>query len=85
MRKMNYEVNVNGKSSEEVAKQFYKKRIYFVKFTRNIQIYMFEMTVHYKMSGFCAYLYIFQKVFHFSSFSFRISNVFLKKYKRSVY
>ena len=25
MRKMNYEVNVNGKSSEEVAKQFYKR------------------------------------------------------------
>ena len=49
---MNYEVNVNGKSSEEVAKQFLQKRSYFVKFTRNIQIYMFEMTVHYKMSGF---------------------------------
>ncbi len=26
MRKMNYEVNVNGKSSEEVAKQFLQKR-----------------------------------------------------------
>ena len=65
---MNYEVNVNGKSSEEVAKQFLQKRSYFVKFTRNIQIYMFEMTVHYKMSGFCAYLYIFQKVFHFAHF-----------------
>lgn len=25
MRKMNYEVNVNGKSSEEVAKQFLQK------------------------------------------------------------
>ena len=25
MRKMNYEVNVNGKNSEEVAKQFYTK------------------------------------------------------------
>ena len=61
MRKMNYEVNVNGKNSEEVAKQFLQKRIYFVKFTRNIQIYMYEMTVHYKMNGFCAYLYIFQK------------------------
>ena len=68
MRKMNYEVNVNGKSSEEVAKQFLQKRSYFVKFTRNIQIYMFEMAVHYKMSGFCAYLYIFQKVFHFAHF-----------------
>ena len=31
MRKMNYEVNVNGKNSEEVAKQFLQKRIYFVK------------------------------------------------------
>ena len=51
MRKMNYEVNVNGKSSEEVAKQFLQKRIYFVKF-KNIQIYMYEMTVHYKMNGF---------------------------------
>ena len=37
---MNYEVNVNGKNSEEVAKQFLQKRIYFVKFTRNIQIYI---------------------------------------------
>ncbi len=27
MRKMNYEVNVNGKSSEEVAKQFYKEKL----------------------------------------------------------
>ena len=27
MRKMNYEVNVNGKSSEEVAKQFYKREV----------------------------------------------------------
>ncbi|MRU10371.1 glycine betaine ABC transporter substrate-binding protein, partial [Bacillus anthracis] len=25
MRKMNYEVNVNGKNSEEVAKQFLQK------------------------------------------------------------
>ncbi len=59
MRKMNYEVNVNGKSSEEVVKQFLQKRIYFVKFTRNIQIYMFEMTVHYKMSGFLVHTYTF--------------------------
>ena len=61
MRKMNYEVNVNGKSSEEVAKQFLQKRSYFVKFTRNIQIYMFEMTVHYKMSGFLCILIHFSK------------------------
>ena len=27
MRKMNYEVNVNGKNSEEVAKQFYKRNL----------------------------------------------------------
>ncbi len=56
------------KSSEEVAKTiFTKKRSYFVKFTRNIQIYMFEMTVHYKMSGFFLHTYTFfsKKVFHF--------------------
>ena len=44
---------------------------------------MYEMTVHYKMNGFFAYLYIFQKVFHFSSFSFRISNVFLKNIREA--
>ncbi|PEX59306.1 hypothetical protein CN462_29595 [Bacillus cereus] len=38
---------------------FYKKRSYFVKFTRNIQIYMFEMAVHYKMSGFFVHTYTF--------------------------
>ncbi len=27
MRKMNYEVNVNGKSSEEVAKQFLQREV----------------------------------------------------------
>ncbi|MGR5876638.1 hypothetical protein ACT7C3_09855 [Bacillus pacificus] len=82
--KMNYEVNVNGKSSEEVAKQFLQKRTYFVKFTRNIQIYMYEMTVHYKMNGFFVHTYtFFKKVFHFSSFSFRISNVFLKNIREA--
>ena len=36
MRKMNYEVNVNGKNSEEVAKQFYKRE-----FTSLQEIYKF--------------------------------------------
>ena len=34
MRKMNYEVNVNGKSSERSRKTIFTKRIYFVKFTK---------------------------------------------------
>ena len=44
---------------------------------------MFEMTVHYKMSGFLHTYTFFQKVFHFCSFSFRISNVFLKNIRET--
>lgn len=45
---------------------------------------MYEMTVHYKMNGFFVHTYtFFQKVFHFSSFSFRISNVFLKNIREA--
>ena len=83
MRKMNYEVNVNGKNSEEVAKQFLQKRIYFVKFTRNIQIYMYEMTVHYKMNGFCVHTYTFFKKYSIFLHFFRISNVFLKNIREA--
>ena len=63
MRKMNYEVNVNGKSSEEVAKQILQKRSYFVNFTINIQFYMYERNDRSLQNErfFCAYLYIFSK------------------------
>lgn len=45
---------------------------------------MYEMTVHYKMNGFlCILIHFFKKVFHFSSFSFRISNVFLKNIREA--
>ncbi len=60
MRKMNYEVNVNGKSSEEVAKQFLQKREFTsLNLQKNIQIHMYEMTVHYKMNGFFVHTYTF--------------------------
>ena len=60
MRKMNYEVNVNGKSSEEVAKQFLQKRFTSLNLQK-IQIHMYEMTVHYKMNGFLHILIHFSK------------------------
>ena len=43
---------------------------------------MYEMTVHYKMNGFCILIH-FSKSIPFSSFSFRISNVFLKNIREA--